>query len=79
MVRLAVINRSRPIAAEHLPRLFIRFYRADPSRTQSDANHGLGLSIVAAIAHMHEGLPFVESENDQTTIGIILPIGGDRL
>jgi two-component system, OmpR family, heavy metal sensor histidine kinase CusS len=78
MVRLAVINRGRAIAPEHLPHLFDRFYRADPSRTQSDVNHGLGLSIVAAIAHMHDGRPFVESGEDQTTIGIILPISGDR-
>ncbi len=31
-VRLVVENPGTPIAAEHLPRLFDRFYRVDPSR-----------------------------------------------
>ncbi len=77
-VRLAVINRGQPIAAAHLPRLFDRFYRADLSRSQSDANHGLGLSIVAAIARMHGGQPFAESEDGRTAIGIIVPTHADR-
>ena len=78
MARLAVVNRGQPIAAEHLPRLFDRFYRADPARNQSDANHGLGLSIVAAIARMHGGEPLAESEDWHTRIGIMLSTGEDR-
>jgi hypothetical protein len=31
-IRLVVENPGTPIAAEHLPRLFDRFYRVDPSR-----------------------------------------------
>lgn len=78
MARLAVVNRGQPIAAEHLPRLFDRFYRADPARNQSDANHGLGLSIVAAIARMHGGEPLAESEDWHTRIGIMLSTAEDR-
>lgn len=49
-------NAGAAIEAEHLPKLFDRFYRADPSRTHADRNHGLGLAIVAAIARMHEAM-----------------------
>lgn len=72
-VRLAVTNRGAPIAAAHLPRLFQRFYRVDGSRSNSARNHGLGLSIVAAIARMHGGTTFATCEGTLTSIGILLP------
>jgi two-component system, OmpR family, heavy metal sensor histidine kinase CusS len=71
-VELTVINRGPTIAAEHLPRLFDRFYRADPSRTQAEAHHGLGLAIVATIARMHGGQPFAQSVQGRTSIGLLL-------
>ena len=72
VVALAVINRGQTIAAEHLPRLFDRFYRADPSRAQAESHHGLGLAIVATIARMHGGQPFAQSVDGQTSIGLLL-------
>lgn len=72
-VELSVANQGPRIPAEHLPRLFDRFYRADPSRAQASVNHGLGLSIVAAIARMHDGEPFVRSTDKETQVGLILP------
>jgi len=71
-VRLAVMNAGRPIEASALPRLFERFYRADPSRAGSASHHGLGLAIVAAIARMHGGSTFAESSKGVTTIGLTL-------
>lgn len=72
---IAVANVGEPIAAEHLDRLFERFYRIDSSRTRSDTHHGLGLSIVRAVALMHRGDVFVRSENGINTFGLSLAIG----
>lgn len=71
-VRLVVVNRGAPIAPEHLPRLFDRFYRVDRSRSEADRSHGLGLSIVAAIAKMHGGRPIARCIDGETAVGILL-------
>lgn len=50
------------IASEHLPHIFERFYRADPSRQQtSGSNSGLGLAIVDWLVRVHRGTIAVES------------------
>lgn len=67
-VSIGVHNDGPAIPAEHLPRLFDRFYRVDPSRTNADRNHGLGLSIVAAIARMHGGAATATSTETGTYI-----------
>jgi two-component system heavy metal sensor histidine kinase CusS len=67
-VSIGVHNDGPAILAEHLPRLFDRFYRVDPSRTNADRNHGLGLSIVAAIARMHGGTATATSSENGTYI-----------
>jgi two-component system heavy metal sensor histidine kinase CusS len=48
------------IAAEHLPRVFDRFYRADSSRSTHGA--GLGLALVKSITDLHGGSVRIESE-----------------
>ncbi len=68
-VRLSVSNFGPVIPAEHLPRLFDRFYRVDRAREHGDNNYGLGLAIVAAIARMHGGTGFVRSAAGTTTVG----------
>lgn len=67
---VAVSNPGEPIAAGHLHRLFERFYRVDSSRAKSDTHHGLGLSIVRAVAIMHRGDVFARSEGGINTFGI---------
>jgi two-component system heavy metal sensor histidine kinase CusS len=68
-VRIAVSNPGEEISKEHLPRLFDRFYRVDSARSNSTESHGLGLSIVKAIAQMHNGSVFASCRNGVTVIG----------
>ena len=72
---IAVTNVGEPIAAEHLTRLFERFYRADTARAHSTTHHGLGLSIVRAVAIMHRGDVFASSNNGINTFGFTLALG----
>jgi two-component system, OmpR family, heavy metal sensor histidine kinase CusS len=60
------------IAAEHLPRVWDRFYRADSSR--SSAGVGLGLALVKSIADLHGGSAIISSQvNRGTTVTITFP------
>ena len=62
------------IAAEHLPRLFERFYRVDKGRSRKIGGTGLGLSIVKHIAQAHGGSVTVESApGSGSTFRILLP------
>ena len=56
-VRITVADSGPGITAEHLPHIFDRFYKADAARagTRIPSGSGLGLSIVRAIVHRHEG------------------------
>ena len=54
-ISIAVRNPGPTIPAASLPLLFERFYREDPSRTQSSQSTGLGLAIVKTIMDLHGG------------------------
>jgi signal transduction histidine kinase len=54
-VEVTVTDTGTGIAADALPRVFDRFYRADASRGRHQGGAGLGLSIVAAIVQAHGG------------------------
>lgn len=44
------------VAPEHLPRLFERLYRVEPSRSRAHGGAGLGLAICRNIAEAHGGV-----------------------
>ncbi|MDM9560128.1 heavy metal sensor histidine kinase [Bordetella petrii] len=71
-VWVSVSNQGEPIPPEQQARLFERFYRGDAARTRSGVHHGLGLSIVRAIASMHGGRVFVRSADGVNTFGFSL-------
>jgi two-component system heavy metal sensor histidine kinase CusS len=73
---VAVVNQGEPIDPAALPRLFERFYRAAHARDGSTRHHGLGLSIVEAIARMHGGRVFAASQGGETRIGFTVRRGG---
>jgi len=63
VVHLVVRDTGPGVADEDLPRVFERFYRADPSRQRASGTSGLGLAIVRALAEAQGGA--VGAENVQ--------------
>lgn len=68
---LAVENTGAGIPQTLQPKLFDRFYRADPAR--HDEHAGLGLAITQSIVRAHGGKIFCESSNGLTRFVIELP------
>jgi two-component system phosphate regulon sensor histidine kinase PhoR len=88
-VDLTVADDGAGIPERHLPHVFERFYRADPSRSKRLGGTGLGLSIVKHIAERFGGQAEAASrEGFGTTVTVRLPTapppagdgeGGDRV
>ena len=77
LVRLQICDDGIGIAAEHLPKIFDRFYQVDAARTSDDsaeAGAGLGLAMVREITEMHGGQVRAESTpGEGSTFTVTIP------
>lgn len=64
---VSVGDNGAGISAEHLPKIFDRFYRVDQSRNKGISGTGLGLSIAEWIMDSHYGQISVESKEGEGT------------
>jgi signal transduction histidine kinase len=65
VVAFEVLDTGRGIAPEHLPNVFERFYRADPSRARTTGGAGIGLAVVKHLVEAHGGAVGVTSTPDR--------------
>ncbi|MEO8741045.1 MAG: heavy metal sensor histidine kinase [Casimicrobiaceae bacterium] len=65
-VTLTISNPGMPIAPQHLPRIFDRFYRVDSARERATDGAGLGLAITKSIIEAHGGRISVRSGPERT-------------
>ncbi len=76
-ITVAVQDVGCGIPAEHIPRLFERFYRVDKARSRQVGGTGLGLAIVKHVVQEHGGHVTVASKVGQgSTFTIHLPRAG---
>lgn len=72
--KVVVTDTGIGIDAEHLPRIFDRFYRVDKARSRAGGGAGLGLAIAQRIARRHGGVIDVTSIPERgSTFTVTLP------
>ena len=69
-----VINKGKQISKEKLSKIFEKFYRLDSARTSRTGGSGLGLAIAKDIVELHNGTIIAESNEEETTFRVTLPL-----
>lgn len=77
-VQITVTDTGEGLAAEHLPHIFERFYRADSARDRAHGGSGIGLAIARALIMAHGGTIAASSGGPGmgTRFTITLPTSG---
>lgn len=79
-ILIQVSDKGGGIAAEDLPRVFTRLYRADNVLIQGVGDTGVGLSIARTLTEAQHGRIWVESEPGVgATFSVLLPIASEKL
>jgi signal transduction histidine kinase len=79
-VLVAVKDDGPGVLADDLPRLFERFWRADPARRRATGGSGLGLSIARTIVEAHGGRIWAEeTAGGGLTVRFSLPVSAERV
>jgi len=73
---ISVEDTGPGIPREHIPLVFERFYRVDPSRSRDDGGTGLGLAIARSVVEAHGGRIWAESEQQGARFTFVLPASG---
>ena len=68
-----VINNGVGLPIEEIGKVFDRFYRSDPARSNSASSAGLGLAIVKSIVELHGGSVRASSQAGETCFELLFP------
>lgn len=72
-IAIIVTDNGPGIPEPLLAKVFQRFFRVDPSR--HDGGNGLGLTLAAAVAHLHQGSIALRNMNPGLEVTVTLPTG----
>lgn len=75
VMRITVANQGSEISADHLERIFEKFYREDAARATERGGAGLGLAIAREIVQAHGGTIAATSHAGETIFAIEVPMG----
>jgi signal transduction histidine kinase len=73
-IKTVFANSGAVIAANDIPYLFERFFRADRSRSRDAGGAGIGLAIVKELIEAHGGTVGAESDENGTRVWFYLPV-----
>ena len=73
-VTMTISDTGIGIPLEHISRIFERFYRIDPARSEKTGGRGLGLAIAKSILELHKGNISVTSSPSGTAFTLSFPV-----
>jgi two-component system sensor histidine kinase VanS len=73
-IMITFTNQGNLIPPQRLDTIFEKFYRLDAARSTNTGGAGLGLAIAKEIVKAHDGTISVESNKENTTFTVKLPL-----